>query len=470
MQNVSSLVESPAVRELVGTPAADRPAILLAVAQAVAAHADVRDLFRNLASALQPHLCVDYLSFSLVDPSTRTAQFQFLQTIGTARPPDPADTPVQLPASESPTATVWETQAPFWLTITGSDTRYPTLSAALHRQRVRGAGFVPLTTVRRRLGAMAFSTYREVLLREGDLDFLAQIGRLVALAVEATLTRRELEQANDRLIHERDRLEMLLRIGEAVSSRLDLPGLVRAVADGLRRLVNQDLTTLWLPEPDGRHLRAAALELMGDEQLLTEDMVVRIDESPSGEAYVGGQTVRLGPVEMSRLTTAVARWLIGRGAEAYCAVPLRVGTAVVAVLSMIARQTDAFNDDVVSLLEEAARPVGVAVANALAYRRIEGLTARLSQEKRYLEEEIRTEGGFGEIIGSSPALHEVLGQVEVVAPTDSAVLITGETGTGKELIARAVHRLSKRRQRTFVKLNCAAIPSGLLESELFGHE
>jgi formate hydrogenlyase transcriptional activator len=278
---------------LVLTAPAGRPAVLLAVAQAVAAHSDLEALLKNLADALHDHVRLDYLSFSLVEPETHTAQLQFLQTVGDARPPAPADTPVQLPAQESPTAVVWDTQQPLWLPLDGSrDAEFPTLTAALRRQGVWAQSFVPLTTPRRRLGAMAFTSYRPVIPGGDDIDFLVQIGRLVALAVEATLTRRELEQ----------------------------------------------------------------------------------------------------------------------------------------------------------------------------------LTARLAQEKLYLEEEIRAERGFDEIVGDSPALQEVLRQVEVVAPTDSAVMITGETGTGKELIARAIHRLSDRRDRTFVKLNCAAIPTGLLESELFGHE
>ena len=119
---------------------------------------------------------------------------------------------------------------------------------------------------------------------------------------------------------------------------------------------------------------------------------------------------------------------------------------------------------------EVANQIAIAVENALAYREIAELKDRLAQEKVYLEDEIRSELNFEEIVGRSPALRSVLQEIETVAPTDSTVLIYGETGTGKELIARAIHDLGLRSKANFVKLNCAAIPSGLLESEMFGHE
>src|SRR5262249_55232963 len=124
----------------------------------------------------------------------------------------------------------------------------------------------------------------------------------------------------------------------------------------------------------------------------------------------------------------------------------------------------------VEFLNQAAGQIAIAVANALAYQEISELKDKLAQEKLYLEEEIRSEMGFEEIIGRSPALKHVLQLVETVAPSDSTALLLGETGTGKEVIARAIHGHSRRKQSTFVKLNCAAIPTGLLESELFGHE
>ena len=141
------------------------------------------------------------------------------------------------------------------------------------------------------------------------------------------------------------------------------------------------------------------------------------------------------------------------------------------------KQPCAYNTADMGFLQLVANQVALAIDNALAFEKIEaafreiqGLKDQLAKEKAYLEEEVRTEHGFGEIVGESTTLRRVLKQVETVAPTDSTVLIRGETGTGKELIARALHELSPRKERTFVKLNCAAIPTGLLESELFGHE
>src|SRR2546427_86307 len=139
-------------------------------------------------------------------------------------------------------------------------------------------------------------------------------------------------------------------------------------------------------------------------------------------------------------------------------------------LNVASRRIDAFSLQDVELLQQVAAQIAIAVENALAFKEIEALKNKLAEEKLYLEEEIRSEFNFEEIIGESPALKRALAQVELAAPAGTTVLLLGETGTGKELFARAIHNLSPRRDRTFVKVNCAAIPSGLLESELFGHE
>ena len=150
--------------------------------------------------------------------------------------------------------------------------------------------------------------------------------------------------------------------------------------------------------------------------------------------------------------------------------PLITHDRVLGTISLASLRDAAFQQGDVDLLVQVAGQVAIAVENALAFQEIAELKNKLAQEKLYLEDEIRSEMNFDEIVGESASLRAVLKQVETVAPTDSTVLITGETGTGKELIARAIHNLSPRRERTFVKVNCAAIPTGLLESELFGHE
>ena len=166
----------------------------------------------------------------------------------------------------------------------------------------------------------------------------------------------------------------------------------------------------------------------------------------------------------------MARHWISEGMKALCSVPLLSHDRAMGAVDLGSSKDDAFGADQIELLTEVAKQIAIAVENARAYRQITELKERLAKEKLYLEEEIRTEHNFEEIVGESAALRRVLKEVETVAPTDSTVLIRGETGTGKELIARALHELSPRRERTFVKINCAAIPTGLLESELFGHE
>src|SRR6202030_530074 len=158
------------------------------------------------------------------------------------------------------------------------------------------------------------------------------------------------------------------------------------------------------------------------------------------------------------------------GIKAICLIPLVNRGRVLGTLSISRRTDTPFVPEDIDFLSRASGQIAVAIENALAYRQISELKDKLAQEKLYLEQEFRSEMGFEQIIGNSKALKHVLQQVETVAPSDSTVLLLGETGTGKELIARAIHDRSRRKQRTLVKLNCAAIPTGLLESELFGHE
>jgi formate hydrogenlyase transcriptional activator len=173
--------------------------------------------------------------------------------------------------------------------------------------------------------------------------------------------------------------------------------------------------------------------------------------------------------EMEGMDPAIAANLTSEGLKSLCCVPLFRPKGPLGVLVLGSTRADAFHTDDLALLNQVAAQLAIALENATTAREIEQLKRRLKQEKHYLEGNPRTQL-FEEIIGESPALREVLGQVSIVAPSNATVLILGETGTGKGLVARALHRSSTRKDRRFVSLNCAAIPTGLLESELFGHE
>jgi formate hydrogenlyase transcriptional activator len=173
---------------------------------------------------------------------------------------------------------------------------------------------------------------------------------------------------------------------------------------------------------------------------------------------------------MEKFDSPTSHLLRDEGVRSVVSMPLTTHDHVLGTMSLASLRDAAFQQGDVDLLVQVAGQVAIAVENALAFQEIGELKNKLAQEKLYLEDELRSEMNFDEIVGESPSLRSVLKQVETVAPTDSTVLIQGETGTGKELIARAIHDLSPRREHTFVKVNCAAIPTGLLESELFGHE
>lgn len=199
-------------------------------------------------------------------------------------------------------------------------------------------------------------------------------------------------------------------------------------------------------------------------------VLIAREGTPEGEALASRHGVVVDPRDAARFPSPWVQQAVADGVRCGCAVPLISHDRPLGALSVVSLRENAFRTEDVVLLEQCASQIAIAVENALAYQEIEALKDKLAQEKVYLEDEIRSELNFDEIIGGSRALQEILKQVQTVAVTDSTVLIRGETGTGKELLARAIHNLSNRSQRTLVKVNCAAIPTGLLESELFGHE
>src|SRR5882724_10300439 len=437
---------------------------LLDVLRAVASHRDLPSLLRELFDVLRRRV-IPFARVALVlhDPGR-----DVMRLLTLAGQPLGSDI-VELPVAESLAGVAWQAQRALVIENIDRETRFPTATEMLRADGIKSLCEVPLTTPLRRLGILSFGSTNENAFSDADVDFLQQLTSQIALAVDNTLHHEAAAHAQQQLASERDRLQLLLEVNNALVSTLDRRALFGAIVSCLRRVVPHDYTSVAVydAERDGFDMRALAFAGKG---LIKADMFVPVEGSPAGVAFTAGEPRRFERAELAVLRSEVAGLLLAEGIQAMCSVPLTVHDRRLGTLCIGRLGGEPFSVADAELLAEVAKQVAFAVENALAFHEIAELKDKLAAEKVYLEDEIRTEYNFEEIIGQSSALKRVLHQVETVAPTDSAVLIGGETGTGKELIARAIHQLSRRRERTFVKLNCAAIPTGLLESELFGHE
>src|SRR5579864_4272273 len=277
----------------------------------------------------------------------------------------------------------------------------------------------------------------------------------------AMSTEAELQRQNERL-------GLLLNLTSKITSSLDLREVLRAVAGNIREVIHADAVTVALPDAASGKFKAFAVDFPHGKGVIKEELLV----APSTAVKKAMATLKPVVFDMrdNELAPEASGVAAAEGIKAACNIPLVNRGRALGILSILRITETPFTPEDVDFLSRASGQIAIAVENALAYREISELKDKLAQEKLYLEEEFRSEMGFEQIIGNSTALKHVLQQVETVAPNDSTVLLLGETGTGKELIARAIHDRSRRKQRTLVKLNCAAIPTGLLESELFGHE
>src|SRR5882724_5907687 len=433
------LEEAPSTQSL-----APRYESLIRLAEAIRSDRDQKDLFQFLADELRQVVPFDVMA--QCDHAGNKVNWHFSEAY------DSKKRGSDIPKEETVAWWVDRTQQPVVLQVAGEETRFPATIEALNRLGLRSLCALPLSTAHSRFGSLVFATQIADAYSPEEVRFLSLVAGQIALAMDHALNFQ--------------RLNLLLDLTNRVVSKLDLRELLREISASIRRVMQCDCVGVALSDPQTGQLRLYAFDHPGGKNIAHEGDIIRA-EAPETlfKAFQTGQPVGVAVVDSATEPLSAAE-----GLKSLYHLPLISRERVLGVLSLASSRENAFAEGDAAFLAQVANQIALAVENAIAYGEIASLKDKLSQEVIYLQDEIRTELKFEEIFGNSDALRRVLAELETVAPTDSTVLIYGDTGTGKELIARAIHNLSSRKSNAFVKLNCAAIPSGLLESELFGHE
>jgi formate hydrogenlyase transcriptional activator len=432
----------------VSDPIAGRYEALIRIANSVRAQKNPDDLFQILVDELRN--VVPFDAIAQFDESANKIRWHLCSACH--QPKEKSD---EISREETLAEYVFREQRIVSLGTLEGERRFPRSVELLRQAGLQSVCALPLTTAHRRLGSVLIASVRPNAYSEDQVRFCGLVADQIALAIDDARN----FQARSRV---QKRLELLLDLTNRVVSSLNLRDVLREVSAQIRRVMECDGVGVALPSPEDGKLRIYALDFPGAPAPIQEGFEPpERDESPMRVFRTGAplllmrEELRDSPVHVD--------------VDAVVHLPLKGRDGIAGVLSLGKRQ-GGFDPEDIPFLTQIAHQVAIAIENARTFGEVSEQKNKLTQEKLYLEDEIRSELNFEEIVGRSGALRKVLEQIETVAPTDSTVLIYGETGSGKELIARAVHNLSGRKANAFVKLNCAAIPTGLLESELFGHE
>jgi formate hydrogenlyase transcriptional activator len=404
----------------------------------------------------------DYIGVTIRDEKSNTFHRHSIDAkTEAAIPPDPG-----LTMEESDAWWVYQNQEPLVTSLETHDARFSRLQEVLKKYGVHCLCTLPLTTAHSKVGTLTFGSKTPDVYTAEEVCFLSVVAEQIALAFDNALLFDAAQASQQQLLKKSERVGLLLELTNHVVSNLEFRDVLRAVVASTRRVMGCDGVGICLPDTDNISLRIYAMDFPLKDESVHEESLVPIDEDVAGTVFRTGK-LWCGSIQEARRLGM--KYTLHAEVGTLCILPLVSRGRVLGTFGVVKYQDNAFTGDI-AFLSQIANQVAIAVENALAFGQIRELKEKLSQEKLYLEDEIRSEMNFAQIIGNSASLRRVLKHVETVAPTDSTVLIYGETGTGKELIARGIHDLSPRQSKPFVKLNCAAIPAGLLESELFGHE
>jgi formate hydrogenlyase transcriptional activator len=429
---------------------------LLRAGRSIATCNDCENAGNELVRQLREIISFDYLQVVAFSAETNSVEWQLLEVNG-----ERLDERTQ--GEDTPAVWVHERQELYLADDWSRETRFSAHKQFLDEHGIASSCTLPLTRGQRRLGAISLGSKRPHAYSDEEVEFLVLVADQIALAIDAAVNLHSSTQAQNRL-------KLILDLTNQVVSNLEFDELLHAISSTVRKVMHCDAAAIMLPDGDGENLRVHALDFPESKGFFAESLKVPIQGTMPGETFQTGQPFVVNNLDPAKVTPEMYAKASGEGMNSFCDIRLDSRDRSLGVLGLASREENAFDEDEVAFLTQVAHQVAIAIENALAYGEIAELKDKLAQEKLYLEDEIRGEMDFEGIVGQSSALRNVLRLVETVAPSDSTVLLLGETGTGKELIARAIHDRSRRKDRTFVKLNCAAIPTGLLESELFGHE
>jgi formate hydrogenlyase transcriptional activator len=448
-----------------GLDALSRYEALLSVSRAIARHTSVAGLLRAIGDQLHLVVPFDYLMLILHDASTDEMRLVVLE---------PSNTPFvpfvpMLLSDWGPARSAWETQR---------TSVVPLLTEALLGSGldvIRGQGarvtcWLPLTTAHRRVGVLSFGSRDADRYGADAVAFMEQVAAHVAIAVDNAINFDDAQRLQGELRGERDRLRLLLDVNNLLVSRLDYPDLLQTLSESLQRVVKHDSASVALVDRESGQLRLQALTYHDARGVFEPHLPLPLDASPAGITFASGVARIFRQADLDALVETGTPPPLLAGPHTVCCLPLVTRQGCLGTLNVASADPAAFAPAEFELLKQISSQLAIAVENALAYQEIRGIKDQLAEEKQYLEAEIRLAHDFRDIIGDSAAIKRVLQAIETVAPTDSTVLLRGETGTGKELLARAIHDLSPRREHTFVRLSLAALPVALIESELFGYE
>ncbi|HUA15931.1 MAG TPA: sigma 54-interacting transcriptional regulator [Verrucomicrobiae bacterium] len=438
----------------------DRYLALLRAANAIATCNDCEAASETLVNRLREVTPFDSLHLVAFDSETGKPAWSLLDTNGRRIEVTELDA---LSAEESPIQWAYQSGQRVVTSDWSQERQFRKYGDFLCGLGIASTCTLPLVRGPRRLGVLSVGRFYPNAYDDEEVRFLALASEQIGLAIDAAVNFYVSQRVQDQL-------KLILDLNNQVVSNLEFDDLLHAASASVRRVMHCDAAAIMLADSDAKFLRVHALDYPESRGVFTEGSLVPIEGTMPGDSFRSGKAIVINRLDADSMPPEMHRKATAEGLNSFCDVPLLSKNRLLGVLAVARRDEDAFDDDEVSFLTQVANQVAIGVENALAYSEIAELKDRLAQEKLYLEDEIRGEMDFEGIVGQSSGLRHVLSLVETVAPSDSTVLLLGETGTGKELIARAIHERSRRKDRTFVKLNCAAIPTGLLESELFGHE